>query len=90
MIMKTSTSPLDAIRGVLALRRETYAVEHKFEYWVWALAVSSAALSCQIHELVTTLASRFKPDRSYLEPRHQIPQLNSRGHGQFLQKATKD
>jgi hypothetical protein len=55
MIMKTSTSPLDAIQGVLALRRETYAVEHKFEYWVWALTVSSAALSCQIHELATAL-----------------------------------
>jgi hypothetical protein len=73
MIMKTSTSPLDAIRGVLALRRETYPVEHKFEYWVWALTVSSAALSCQIHKLVTTVAYRSKPDHSDLEPRHQIP-----------------
>lgn len=73
MNMKTSTSPLNAIRGVLALRRETYAAEHQFEYWIWALAVSSAALSCQIHKLVTTLSSHFEPDRSDLEPHHQNP-----------------
>ena len=73
MIMKTSISSLDAIRGVLALRRETYAVEHKFEYWVWALAVSSTALSCQMRELVTTLAFRSEPDRSDRKPRHQNP-----------------
>jgi ATP-dependent phosphoenolpyruvate carboxykinase len=36
-IMKTSIPPLDAIRGVFSLRRETYAVEHIVEYWVWAL-----------------------------------------------------
>ena len=52
MIKKTSTSEFDALRGVLALRRETYAVEHKCEYWVWALAASGAALSRQIHQLV--------------------------------------
>jgi hypothetical protein len=73
MIMKTSTSLLDTIRGLLALRRETYAVEHKFEYWIWVLAVSGAALSCQIREPVTALACRSKPDRLNLEPRHQNP-----------------
>jgi hypothetical protein len=74
MMMQTSTSLLYAIRGVLALRRETYAVEHQFEYWVWALAVSGAALSGQIHGLLTTLGSRFKADRPALEPRrHQLP-----------------
>jgi hypothetical protein len=73
MNMRTSTSTLNAVRGVLALRRETYAVEHQFEYWVWALAVGSAALSCQMQELVTTLASHSEPDRSDLEPRQQNP-----------------
>lgn len=80
---------LDAVRGILALRRETYAVEHKFQYWVWALAVSSAALSRQIRELVTTLASRSKPDRLDLEPRHQNSKLNSRCQGQFSKKQRK-
>jgi hypothetical protein len=79
MIMKTSTSPLDAIKGVLAFRRQTYAVEHNLEYWVWALAVSSAALSCRIHELVTTLVSHSKANRSNLEPGHHNPYLDSRG-----------
>ena len=73
MMMQTSPSPLDAIRGVLALRSETYALEHKFEYWVWVLSVSSAALSGQIHGLLTTLVPRFKADRPDLEPRRQHP-----------------
>jgi len=73
MMMQTSTSLLDAIRGVLTLRKETYAVEHRFEYWVWALAVSGAALSGQIHGLLTTLVPRFKTDRPDLEPRRQHP-----------------
>jgi hypothetical protein len=88
--MKASLSPLATIRGVFALRRETYAVEHKFEYWVWALAVSSAALSCQIHELVTTLASRSEPARSGLEPRHQKSLTKFTSPCSVLQKATKD
>ena len=73
MMMQTSTSLLKAVRGVLALRRETYAVEHQFEYWVWALAVSGAALSGQIHGLLTSLLPRFKTDRPDLEPRRQRP-----------------
>jgi hypothetical protein len=71
MMMQTSPSPLDAIRGVLALRKETYAVEHRFEYWVWALAVSGAALGGQIHGLLTTLGPRLKADRPALEPRRR-------------------
>jgi hypothetical protein len=70
MIMKTSTSPIGAIRELLALRSETYAVEHKFEYWVWALAVCGAALSCQILDQLTALASRSTPDHSDLAARH--------------------
>ena len=70
MMMQTSPSPLDAIRGVLALRKKTYAVEHRFEYWVWALAVSGAALSGQIHGLLTTLGPRLKTNRPDLEPHH--------------------
>jgi hypothetical protein len=69
MNTQTSTSPLDAIRGVLALRSETYAIEHKFEYWVWALSVSSAALICQIHGLVTRSRLAFTTDRPDLEQR---------------------
>jgi nucleotide-binding universal stress UspA family protein len=64
MNTQTSTSPLDAIRGVLALRCETYALEHKFEYWAWALLVSSAALICQIHGLVTLTRLAFKTGAS--------------------------
>jgi hypothetical protein len=71
MNTQTSTSPLDAIRQVLALRSETYAVEHKFEYWVWVLSVSSAALICQIHGLVTLSRLVFTTDRPDLEPRRQ-------------------
>jgi hypothetical protein len=64
--------PLDAIREVLALRSETYAVEHQFEYWVWALWVSSATLICQIHDSLRRRVP-LQTDPSDLEPRHQHP-----------------
>jgi hypothetical protein len=63
MNTQTSTSPLNAIRGVLAIRSQTYALEHKFEYWVWALLVSSVALIYQVHELLTLTRPAFKTER---------------------------
>jgi hypothetical protein len=48
--MKPSIPFFDAAVGICELRHEAYAETHKFEFWLWALATSFAALTVRLRD----------------------------------------
>jgi len=69
--MKPSIPFFDTAMGICELRHEAYAERHKFEFWLWALAASFAALTVRRRDSVPTPKSNA--DHRAFEPRRLSP-----------------